>query len=140
MRTTGVALLAIVLATTGTTQMAAQKGKPTPTVTGGPSDAVFADLDGLTESAATDTRLPFVEREIPARSRATAEGRSLIPQLTSRTRVWGRSARESAMTPRALTRSGPSRANAKPILRSDRGVTAPPDSGFRGIYQCRTLR
>ncbi len=47
MRTTGVALLAIVLATTGTTQMAAQKGKPTPTVTGGPSDAVFADLDGV---------------------------------------------------------------------------------------------
>ena len=47
MRTTGVALLAIVLATTGTAQMAAQKGKPTPTVTGGPSDAVFADVVGL---------------------------------------------------------------------------------------------
>jgi hypothetical protein len=47
MRLTGVALLAVVLMAVATAPIGAQKGKPAPKVTGGPSDAVFGDLDGF---------------------------------------------------------------------------------------------
>lgn len=49
MRTRWMAALAIVLAIgiTGTDTSAQKGNKPSPSVTGGPSDAVFADLDGL---------------------------------------------------------------------------------------------
>jgi hypothetical protein len=47
MRLTDVALLAMVLTAVDTAPIGAQKGKPVPKVTGGPSDAVFGDLDGV---------------------------------------------------------------------------------------------